>query len=69
VHDRIKLKPDPACRICRGRGEFNEYHGSWCSERLTCECVFVNAPTDAISVARIDAGEYEIEAPPLADYK
>lgn len=63
----IRLKSNPSCRICFGRGEFNEYHGSWTSERMVCDCVFANAPQDAASQARIDAGEFEIDAPPIQD--
>ena len=59
----IILTPDPECRLCHGRGQFWERHAPNMSERLVCECVMRNAPQDAESQARIDAGDYEIEQP------
>lgn len=58
--ERISLKAERGCAICRGVGEFNESHGPGLLERMVCDCVFRNAPQDASSQARIDAGEFTI---------
>jgi len=57
----IKIKPNPNCKTCKGRGEYTEYmgecHGIKCSDTFTCDCV-LNQLTDA----RIDIDvEYEID--------
>jgi hypothetical protein len=66
--DPIILTPDPECRLCHGRGQFYERHAPNMSERLVCDCVMRNAPQDAESQARIDAGDYEIEQPEEEDF-
>ncbi len=63
----LRLKADPNCRICKGRGSFIENHGDGMCEVMDCECVFVNAPDDEESQAAIDRGDYEIISSRPAD--
>jgi len=65
----IRLKPDPACGVCHGRGRFNEYHGPGLSEPMDCECVFNSAPSDPATLAELDSGNYVIEVPPMPEIK
>ena len=64
----IKLIPDEDCMVCRGRGHFYERHEPNLIEYMVCECVFNNAPQDAASQARIDAGDFEIVNPHEQDF-
>ena len=61
--DPLILRPDPNCKCCYGDGVIYERHDDHAPERLQCSCIMQNAPQDAESQARIDAGDYEIEMP------
>lgn len=56
--NRVMLMAKRGCPICNGVGEFKQSHGSGLLEHMICECVFQNAPQDAVSQAQIDAGEF-----------
>lgn len=60
LFNRIRLKAQRACVICRGHGEFYENHGCGLREPMVCACVFKNAPKDPASWQMIDEGYFII---------
>lgn len=62
--ERISLKAQRNCGVCRGHGEFYESHGPGLREQMVCECVFRDAPQDAASQRMIDEGAFVIVPDP-----